>query len=58
MTRPSRSTSSIRGLSPGQSLEVAEAASYRGVVTMFCEGDKVVAGYEVAKRIWVRGAGG
>ena len=47
-----------KGLTPGQTLEVVEAAPYRGVLTLVCEGNEIVVGYEVAKRIWVRGAGG
>ncbi|MDP6108317.1 MAG: metal-dependent transcriptional regulator [Candidatus Brocadiia bacterium] len=45
-------------LVPGQRVHVVEAALYRGVVTLVCDGEELVVGYEVAERIWVRGDGG
>ncbi len=45
-------------LVPGQRVHVVEAALYRGVVTLVCDGEELVVGYEVVERIWVRGDGG
>ena len=38
---------------PGKSIEITEAAPYRGVIRMSCGGSEVVVGYEVAERIWI-----
>ena len=43
------------GLVPGNSVLVVEAAPYRGVIKLECNGNDVAVGYEVAERIWVRG---
>jgi len=42
------------GFIPGQSVKLTEAAAYRGVIKLECNGAEVVVGYEVAERIWVR----
>ena len=42
-------------LVPGESVEIVEAAPYRGVIKLECAGREVVLGYEVAERVWVRG---
>jgi Fe2+ transport system protein FeoA len=42
------------GLMPGRRVEVVEAAPYRGVVKLDCDGAEVVVSYEVAERIWAR----
>ena len=42
------------GVIPGQAIIVEEAAPYRGVITLRCNGSSVVLGYEVATRIRVR----
>lgn len=42
------------GLVPGMPVKVREAAPYRGIVRLSCNGNEVVVGYEVAGRIWVR----
>ena len=42
-------------LTPGELIEVVEAAPYRGVMKLTCNENEVVVGYEVAERIWVRG---
>ena len=44
------------GLVPGQTVEVVEAAPYRGIIKLMCNDKEVALGYEVAERIWVRGA--
>ena len=44
------------GLIPGEPVEVVEAAEYRGILKLACNAGEVVVGYEVADRIWVRGA--
>ena len=44
------------GLVPGETVEVVEVAPYRGVIKLMCDGKEVALGYEVAERIWVRGA--
>jgi DtxR family Mn-dependent transcriptional regulator len=41
-------------LIPGSALDLVEAAPYRGVIKLLCNGNEVVVGYEVAERIWVR----
>ena len=45
------------GLMPGRRVEVVEAAPYRGVVKLDCDGAEVVVSYEVAERIWARNSG-
>ena len=40
-------------LVPGSALDLVEAAPYRGVIKLLCNGNEVVVGYEVAERIWV-----
>ncbi len=42
------------GFIPGRRVKVSEAAPYRGVIKLECDGDEVVVGYEVAERIWLR----
>jgi len=42
------------GIRPGQSIEVMEAAAYRGTVTVRLDGRELVLGMEAARRIWVR----
>jgi DtxR family Mn-dependent transcriptional regulator len=41
------------GVVPGRRAVVKEAAPYRGVITLDCDGSLVVVGYEVAQRLWV-----
>lgn len=41
------------GVVPGRRAVVKEAAPYRGVITLDCDGNLVVVGYEVAQRLWV-----
>ena len=43
-------------LTPGEPVQVTEAAPYRGVIKLVCNGNEVEVGYEVADRIWVRDA--
>ena len=45
------------GLMPGRRVEVVEAAPYRGVVKLDCDGAEVVVSYDVAERIWASEAG-
>jgi DtxR family Mn-dependent transcriptional regulator len=42
------------GLMPGRHVVVVEAAPYRGVVKLDCDGAEVVVSFEVAERIWAR----
>ncbi len=42
------------GFIPGQQVRLTEAAAYRGVIKLECNGEEVVVGYEVAERIWLR----
>ena len=42
------------GFIPGRSVKLTEAAAYRGVIKLECDGAEVVVGYEVAERIWLR----
>ncbi len=44
-------------LIPGESVDVIEAAPYRGVIRLDCNNNEAVVGYEVAERIWVHGDG-
>lgn len=46
------------GLMPGRRVQVVEAAPYRGVVKLDCDGAEVVVSYEVAERIWAHSDGG
>lgn len=41
---------------PGEQVDIVEAAPYRGIITLSRKSVEVVIGYEVADRIWVRGA--
>ena len=41
-------------LTPGEPVMVKEVASYRGVITLSCNGEDVVVGYDVGTRIWAR----
>ncbi|MDE2717155.1 MAG: metal-dependent transcriptional regulator [Chloroflexota bacterium] len=42
------------GFIPGRRVKIIEAAPYRGVIRLECDGEEVVVGYEVAERIWLR----
>ena len=42
------------GFIPGRRVKLTEAAAYRGVIKLECNGAEVVVGYEVAERIWLR----
>ena len=53
-TRRCSSTSYPYGFIPGRRVKLTEAAPYRGVIKLECNGDEVVVGYEVAERIWLR----
>jgi len=44
------------GFIPGRRVKIIEAAPYRGVIRLECDGEEVVVGYEVAERIWLRQA--
>ena len=44
------------GFIPGRMVTITEAAPYRGVIKLECDGEEVVVGYEVAERIWLRQA--
>ena len=44
------------GFIPGRTVKLTEAAPYRGVIRLECDGEEVVVGYEVAERIWLRPA--
>ena len=44
------------GFIPGRRVKITEAAPYRGVIRLECDGEEVVVGYEVAERIWLRQA--
>lgn len=44
------------GFIPGRGVKIIEAAPYRGVIRLECDGEEVVVGYEVAERIWLRHA--
>ena len=44
------------GFIPGHRVKLVEAAPYRGVIKLECDGEEVVVGYEVAERIWLRQA--
>jgi hypothetical protein len=39
-------------LTPGEPIEVAEAAPYRGVIKLFCDENEVMVGCAVGERIW------
>ncbi len=41
------------GFIPGRGVKLTEAAPYRGVIKLECDGEEVVVGYEVAERIWL-----
>ena len=42
------------GFTPGRTVKITEAAPYRGVIKLECNGEEVVVGYGVAERIWLR----